>query len=240
LLTRIEAELNQQLTALYLGSKKTETWEGTIDVRTIKIGEPLAVLHVDSENGICLAASEVPPEAKVLPAEFKTLAGDQCNGAPAISLRFSFHPDPSNQMFTKITDVTTGDRSFRYRIPAQVAVSLGDGEKIYGSGLLWVAQLGTVISLPAERHSKMLSYDLAFIEATGGLKTFKLGTTGGLDSATVDALSNAGGTVLDYRNAERKSEDELSVLTKQDQMLKLRDDICTIQKKYGLTCTVEP
>jgi len=148
--------------------------------------------------------------------------------------------DPDKQLFTKITDVTTGDRSFRYRIPAQVAASLGDDKKVYGAGLLWVAQLGTVLSLPGERHSKMLSYELAFIEATGGLKTFKLGTTGGLDSSTVDTLNSVGGTLLDYHKTVRQNEDELSVLTRQDQMLKLRDDICTIQKKYGLTCSVEP
>jgi hypothetical protein len=240
LLTRIETELNQQLTALYIGTKSTPTWDGTLDVRTIKVGAPLAVLHIDSEDGICFTASEVPPDAKAFPENFKTLGRDQCEKAPALNIEFVFHPAPSNQMFTKITDVMTGERGFRYRIPAQVAVSLSDDKKVYGSGLSWVAQLGTVISLPAERHSKTLSYDLAFVEATGGLKTFKLGTAGGLDSGTVDALSSVGGTLVDYRNAAKKNEDEVSVLTKQDQLLKLRDDICTIQKKYGLTCTIEP
>jgi hypothetical protein len=139
-----------------------------------------------------------------------------------------------------VTDVTTGDRSFRYYVPALVAATLGDDKKSYGAGVMWIAQLGTVISLPVERHSRLLLYDLTFVQATGGLKTFELGTTGGLDAATVDALSSVGGTVLDYRNVANKSADEQSVLTKEDQMLTLRDDICTIQKKYGITCTVEP
>ena len=86
----------------------------------------------------------------------------------------------------------------------------------------------------------MLSYDLGFIEATGGLKTFKLGTTGALDTATIDALNGVGGTLIDARNTARKNADELTTLTKEDQLLKLRDDICTIQKKYGLPCTVAP
>ena len=81
---------------------------------------------------------------------------------------------------------------------------------------------------------------MAFIEATGGLKTFKLGTAGGLDASTIDALAGVGGTLLDARNAARKQNDELTVLTREFQLLKLRDDICTIQKKYGLPCTVQP
>ena len=86
----------------------------------------------------------------------------------------------------------------------------------------------------------MLSYDLGFLEATGALKTFKLGTTGALDAATIDAMSSVGGTLFDARNAARKSEDELTILTREDSLLKLRDDICTIQKKYNLPCTVAP
>ena len=49
-----------------------------------------------------------------------------------------------------------------------------------------------------------------------------------------------GGTIVDARNTAQKNADELSTLTKEDQLLKLRDDICTIQKKYGLPCTVAP
>jgi hypothetical protein len=103
-----------------------------------------------------------------------------------------------------------------------------------------VAQLGTIVSLPAKRSSKTLSYDLAFVEATGALKTFKLGTAGGLDSATIDALSGVGGTLLDARNKAQQNEADSAVLTREDQLLKLKDDICTIQKKYGIPCTVQP
>jgi hypothetical protein len=117
---------------------------------------------------------------------------------------------------------------------------VGANNHSYGNGVFSVAQLGKVISLPANRNSKTLSYDLAFIENTGALKTFKLGTTGALDAATVDALSGVGGTILDARNKEKQKEDEVTVLTREDTILKLKDDICNIQKKYGLPCTVQP
>lgn len=240
ILIRVETELVQQLNKLYLGSKSTTTWDGILDVRSIKTSTPLAILRLDPPKGFCITGAEIPPEAKPFPDKFTLLAGTDCQNAQPVNLQFAFHPASGNQLFSKINDGATGERAFRYRIPAQVAATLADDKKVYASALLWIAQLGTVVSLPAQRYTKTLSYDLSFVEATGALKTFKLGTTGGLDAATVDALSGVGGTLLDYRNTVRKTDNELSVLTREDQLLKLRDEICTIQKKYGLPCTVEP
>lgn len=245
LLAPMEAEIAQQLAALFLGSKKTKTWTGALDVRTVTAGAPAPLLRIDLENGICVRNAEIPPDAAPLPAEFQILAADRCSAAatPAVTdfaLSVNFYPAPDRQLFTRIADVPTGDRSFRYRIPAQVKAMVTDGTKTYAAAVFSVAQLGTIISLPATRSSKMLSYDLGFIEATGGLKTFKLGTTGALDSGTVDALSGVGGTLLDARNTAIKNAGEVNLLTKQDTLLKLQDDICTIQKKYGLPCSVQP
>jgi hypothetical protein len=244
LLTRIESEITQQLTTLYLGSRSAQTWVGLIDVRRIQEGEGLstAVLRIDPEKGFCITNAGIPPDAQPIPAAFNQFPAEspECKSAPAMTLRFSYYPSADVQLFSKIKDITEGERSFRYRVPAQVVASLSDGRQIIGSGILWIAQLGTVVSLPASRHSKTLSYDLAFIEATGGLKSFKLGSTGGLDTATIDALSSVGGTLADYRNSTKTSNEELAVLTRQDALLKMRDDICTIQKKYGLACTVAP
>jgi hypothetical protein len=240
ILTQVTTELTNQLTKLYLGSKSTTTWDGTLDVRPTSFSNAIIFLHLDPAQGFCVDGADIPPNAKPVPDKF-TIVGAACASAPAVALGFAYYPDTSKQLFTKITDITEGDRSFRYRIPGQVSAAITDVKgKNYGTGVMWVAQFGKVISLPADRRSKMLSYDLTFVEATGGLKTFKLGTTGGLDAATIDALTSVGGTVLDYRAAASKRSDELSTLTNEDQMLKLRDDICTIQKKYGVACTVEP
>lgn len=238
-LSLIEAEIGRQFTALYLGIKKTSTWDGALDVRTLTRGIPIPILRINDSKGFCPTASEVPPSSKPVPKEWLLSDGD-CGAAAAVNLTLEYYPDPNHQLFNKISDIKTGDRSFRYRIPAQVRAQVSDAKKTYGDGVFSVAQFGTVISLPADRHSKMLSYDLGFIEATGALKTFKLGATSGLDSATVDALANVGGTLVDARNTSRKNEDELAVLTKQYMLLKLMDDICTIQKKYGLPCSVQP
>ena len=239
LLARIETEIEHQLTVLYLGTKKTTTWDGALDVRMLNAGAPITVFKMDPSKGVCLAFSEVPPAVKVIPAEF-LLNETDCSTASPASLTLDYYPSKDRQLFSKLADVANGERSFRYRIPAQVKAVFADGKKTYGAGVFSVAQLGTVVSLPANRHSKMLSYDLGFIEATGGLKTFKLGTTGGLDTGTVDALNSIGGTLVDARNTANKNADELTSLTREDQLLKLRDDICTIHKKYGLPCTVAP
>jgi hypothetical protein len=40
--------------------------------------------------------------------------------------------------------------------------------------------------------------------------------------------------------AEEAAADELTLITRQHNLLKLKHEICEIQKKYGLACTVEP
>lgn len=239
LLSHIEAEISHHLTVLYLGTKKTLTWDGALDVRTPKVDLPhtYTVLRVAANDGICLGASEVPPDSKPLPDKFTILKDRACADATPVDLKLDFYPDGRSQLFNRIQDDPKGERSFRYRMPARVKAELSDKGQAYGAGIFSVAQLGKVVSFPASRHSKSLSYDLAFVEATGGLKTFKLGTTGALDTATVDALNSVGGTLLDARS---KSADDLNRLTREQQILKLKDDICTIQKKYGLDCTVQP
>lgn len=266
LLPRIEAEISQNLINLFIGSKRTLTWEGTLDVRNLpqvhcdlngtnnaicndlndpSKGRLVDVLHIDEQSGICVT-SEVARDSKPVPKKFRQLIGASCANAPAVKLRLNFYPHSDSQLFTRITSVEGSERSFRYRVPAQVEALLcdatidgsrcDDAKKTYGSAVFSVAQLGTIISLPATRHSKTLSYELALIESTGALKTIKLNSAGGLDPATIDALSGIAGSIIDAR----QKGDEINQLTRQQQLLKLQDDICTIQKKYGLPCTVQP
>jgi hypothetical protein len=266
LLTRIEAEISQNLTKLFIGTKKTVTWEGSLDLRNLpkgpcdlndrsnptcndlndqSKGSLVDVLRINEQKGICVT-SELAPDSKPIPKKFALLAGAACSNAPAVKMRLNFYPHSDAQLFTRITSVEGSERSFRYRIPAQVEAVLCDAtaagsrcdndKKTYGSAIFSVAQLGTIISLPATRHSKSLTYELALIESTGALKTIKLNAAGGLDAATIDALSGMAGSVIEAR----QKGDEINQLTRQQQLLKLQDDICTIQKKYGLPCTVQP
>lgn len=264
LLPFLETEISKQLTALYLGTKKTVTWEGTLNVRNLpkivcKLGDTtdvtcralnnedkgilVDVLEISENAGICPKA-EVDSSSKPFPPRFAII--DDCSGGSAIKLRLNFYPLSDAQLFTRVTSIEGSEQSFRYRVPAQVKATLCDAKvtggvtacdkKTYGSGVFSVAQLGKVIALPATRHSKTLSYDLTLIESTGALKTVKLGSAGGIDPATIDALSGVAGSIIDAR----QKGDEINQLTRQQQLLKLQDDICTIQKKYGLPCSVQP
>jgi hypothetical protein len=236
--TLLDTEISKLQTQFFLGSKATTTWDGALDVRSVVAGT-VSILSLNPSKGICITGASIPPDGKQLPDGFLA-SGADCMSATPVNLQINYYPARSNQLFSKITDVDKGDRSFRYRIPAQVNAQLLDDKKTYGSGVFSVAQLGTVVSLPATRKSKTLSYDLAFVESTGALKTFKLGTTGGLDASTIDALTGVGTSLLDAKNKAAQNSSQAAVLTQQDQLLKLQDDICTIQKKYGLACTVQP
>jgi hypothetical protein len=254
LLTKIETLLDQQIKTLFLGNKDTKTWAGSIEIHDPPSPgtSGVAVMHVNGEKGICIGdgsggtAIAISVDAKPFPDGFgKLLTGADCTNASAVNLTTVL--SPGSQLFQSVRDHTTrpsGELSFRYRIPAQVRAELKQGDDSYGMGVFSVAQFGVVATLPANRHSKSLSYDLAMVEATGGLKSFKIATTGSVDSGTVDALAGISGTLLDASNAAAKADktakDELTTLTRQDTLLKLKDDICTLQKKYGLDCTIHP
>lgn len=248
---KLETLIEQQVKELFVGTKSTKTWEIPFEVRTLHPDKPQVILGISQELGVCPTTALLAPDAKPAPDGFGLPAAEKCDKTAAVSV--AYHPEKGKQLFSRIqakVDEPTDERSFRYMLPAQVKATVAIGEKVYGTGVFAVAQLGHMVSLPAKRHAKTISYDLAMIEATGGLKTFKLGTTGALDAGTIDALSAAGGTVLDARNARRKEEeaeqkeaatkaDELTILTRQHSLLKLKDEICELQKKYGLACAVE-
>jgi hypothetical protein len=252
MLNRLDALIGQRLATLYLGSKKTDTWEGSLNIRKFDsreaVGKQIPILYIDPMDGVCIIEAEVAPDSKPIPEKFNILGADRCQRASAVYMIISYYPEIDTQLFQRVEQSTTKpsakELSFRYRIPAQVKAELKDNNKSYGTGTFNVAQLGTVVSLPSNHFSKTLSYDLSFIEATGGLKSFKLGTTGALDSASMDTLSTAGGTVLDARNAARKadetSKDEVTTLTRQNTILKLKSDNCEILQKNGYTCTIQP
>lgn len=243
LLNKIDSSIDEQLKALYLGNTASKVWDAWLDIRDLKVASPIQVFAVDKQKGVCFDEALLAPDGKPLPDGFVKLDAKSCN--VPVNLTLDYHPVKEHQLFDTAGKVTPppGDRSFRYRIPAQVRARLASGTgQTLGTGVFSVAQFGHVASLPANRHSKALSYDLTMLEATGGLKTFKLGTTGGLDAATVDALAGVGTSVLDARNAARKeaetAADEVTLLTREKTLLELKDKICDIQKKYGLTCTL--
>jgi hypothetical protein len=262
LIDRLDTIIDAEIKKLFVGTSEKAAWEPTFIVRGIDdetLATPIELLQLDKANGPCPTVA-LAADSKPMPAGFGTKdLTAACKGKhPSATLTVALDP-PSGQLFdtvkTRVETTAKGDRSFRYRIPAQVRATVMFEAGDRGSAVFSVAQLGEVVSLPAQRSSKTLSYDLAFIEATGGLKSFKLGSTGIVDAATIEAISDAGGTVLDARNkaaaeAEAKAEaaaaaaataaDELTIVTRQHTLLKLKHEICTIQKQYGLACTVQP
>jgi len=259
-LPQIEAELGKRLAILYVGTKSIKTWEGTLEVAGVDAQQPktFELLKIDPYKGICIGAGGVePPDARGFPDGFHDPKNPVVCGAATvtISLHWDYYPDLAKQLVAKVGAQGGTKLSFRYRIPAQAKVWIeatgGGATAKKGAAVLSIAQLGKVIALPAERHSKTLTYDLAFIEATGALKSFKLGATGGVDATTIDSLTETSGMVLDAEAARKKerkaaldarktAEDELTVLTREEALLTLRDTICTLKQKYGLTCDDPP
>jgi hypothetical protein len=252
----IDAELNE----LFAGASRKSTWEATFEVRNVSLNSPQGLLGL-TPLGVCVG-DLLAYDSKPLPSNFNQAKIDCRTPATTVTARFAFFPDASQQLFNTVrarSPEPAGERSFRYRIPAQVrgrVVVETDKKSVvdHGVAVFSVAQHGIVRSLPASNSSKQISFDLAFIESTGGLKSFKVGQTGLLDAATIDALSATGGTVLDAGNAAAKrtrdsqekaaaaaaeAADELTILTREAELLKLKKQICDIQKEFGIACTVQ-
>lgn len=246
---RVETEINARLIPLFIGHKTLTTWNASFDVRKVVEGTSLALFKLDPTKCVALNPNiDIPPDGEPMPADFPPVCP---SATKAVTLTISYYPGRNDQLFSELTDVTTGDRSFRYRIPAQVKAIVGDGSKQLGGGVFYVAQLGTVISLPANRRSKSLAYRLDLIEATGGLRSFSLGSTGSVDSSTVNSLGSSTDTILNAKRAAdaggaataasaAAARSTAAVLTRQKNLLDLQDEICTIQAKYNLPCTVQP
>ncbi len=270
LVGKLDAMILTRLKGLFLGSEKTTPWNITIDVEP-PAGAPgmVELLKIDPEKGVCVDNTSLAPMSDTAPEKFPTLTNAQCVNGKPVTLKLAYYPAAAQQLFNVMktrTTVPTDERSFYYRIPAQVTGEVfymqalekkGATENAlpvevsYGKAVLTVAQYGEIASLPAKRNSKTLSYDLGMVEATGALKSFKLGVTGGIDSATIDAFAGASNDLLDARNkAEKASKEqrqkdeeaqsELNQLKKQADILDQQDKICTLQTKYGLPCTTKP
>ena len=258
LIDKLDTLIDEELKVLFGGTKTTDTWDLPFDVRKLAVDKLVDIIGLDVKNGVCPESALLAPDAKPMPDGFQ---GPKVTCTEKARLSLDFHPQRSDQLFARIeagvespddpgAKPEKAERSFRYILPAQVKAQLTFNDANYGTAVFSVAQFGKVVSLPAKRHSKTITYDLAMVEATGGLKSFKLGTTGGLDAATIDALAGVGGSIFDIRSAERKeaqdkrdktaaAADEVALLTRQQTILKLKDEICELQKKNGLACTVQ-
>jgi hypothetical protein len=250
--------MNTRLIALYVGTKSTTSWAATLDVRDVPEsidsdrGKDFAILKIDTD-GVCISEARIAPDGAPLTSDFGSIKS-ACDSGKPLTMHLKYLPEKTQQlaMLVKENDPDTGDgASFRYRMPAQVSANLIYEDKSIAAAKFFVAQLGRVLALPATRHSKALTYNIGLIEATGGLKSFTLATTGGVDSATVSALGTGVTGIQDAKKtAADKAQaaadkaataaDPLTDLTRQDTILKLQDEICTIQQKYNLPCTVQP
>jgi hypothetical protein len=231
--TKLETQIDAQVKALYLGSKETVSWQPVMNL--VPQGEgPLDVISIQAKDGVCPINDVLAVESPPMPPKFKAVTCDK-----KIVVAIAYEPKKEDQLFYAVqanTTLPTGALSFRYRIPAMVRASLKAGDEEYGAAAFAVAQMGHVAALPASRNSKGMGYDLAFIESTGGLKSFKLATTGGLDAATIDSAAGIANSILDARAKEAQKSDELTLLKRESDILDLKKKICEAQKALNEPC----
>jgi hypothetical protein len=128
----------------------------------------------------------------------------------------------------------TGDRGFYYRIPARAIALLTHGPNELGRGPLSIAQLGTVVSLPASTGGRRTKYDLELYEASGGLKNFSLGSSALIQQKNIDDVAAGASSLIEAKGERNKAKapaDELQQLERQRKILEEKKKIRDLEKE---------
>jgi Domain of unknown function (DUF4831) len=135
-----------------------------------------------------------------------------------------------------------GDNGFRYRVPApatwmvQLTVPGKTATQLARSDLP-IAQLGKTVALPASSKGRRTSYTVGLNPATGGLRSFKLGSDALIQKSAVDDISGAANSLIDARTKQIKDQkdaaDQLTQLTRQRQILEEQVKIKDAQTKLN-------
>ncbi|MBI4890529.1 MAG: DUF4831 family protein [Acidobacteria bacterium] len=118
--------------------------------------------------------------------------------APWLELRYAV---PASSMAKVLKNAEErGQRGLYYRVPEQVQVTVGWKASQFGTGLLEIAQLGTVVSMPNSTGGRKTSYTADFTPG-GALKNFQVNSTALLDKSSLGAVQSAAEKALEANKA---------------------------------------
>jgi len=242
MLKEIDALLTRNMATYFTGQTKKDTWTPAFELRPLAVNDPpIALLSIDETGGVCLIQS-LPPQDE---ATDGFLSKDGCKEATAKTVRVRFALNGTDQVFMRVQGAfeETGDRSFRYLIPAAAIATLeiggtGSAEclkepgcKRGGAAALSIGQFGAEVSLPASSGGRSVNYTLKFFEATGALKSFSLASKAAIQAATVNSLTTTANSALDAKNKQAAADAaKADQLAKLDRQAKILQDQATIEK----------
>ena len=248
MLSEIDAQVAREMATFFTGQRTRMTWAPIFEVRPKTVNDqPAELLRFDEASGVCsfarLHAQEDPSSVFTSP--------QPCNPLTATQLRVRFALDGDSQMFQRVDSVykLTGDRSFRYVIPAATLAivelvgprkSQSDTAEVTTKAVaaIVMGQFGAEVSLPASSGGRSLNYSLKFFEATGALKSFTLASKAAAQAAAVNSASSSTNAILDAKNkqaqAAKTAADTLTKLERQRQILEEEAKIKALCTQLGV------
>ncbi len=243
------------LQSKFLGSSKDEEpWKPIFELRladgdNVKTEE---LFKLSKTDGICLSPGF---QHIVVPVGFHK-DGAKCDRAMKVCLwtdriNTGQLADTVNAASLKVG----GERGFYYRIPGLALARLqveetkdGNTNRVtneVGRDTLAIAQLGTLVSLPASSNGRTTKYSLALYENSGALKNFNLGSSALVQNALLEDVQAAGTSINELRaklgEARAKEqagaaakEDELEKLKRKAAILELQLQIKQLEEKLGI------
>jgi hypothetical protein len=246
ILRDLDAAIGRELAASFLGLEAKEQWVGAFEVRPATLADRPEIMQFSKAGGVCQTADLRGKLAS--PGKF-TVAKKCDDRRPVV---VGFRLDGQDQPLKRIagqymvgTDLErSGDRSFRYRVPALARIDvrwLATPETCVGEGGAAIGQFGEILSLPAKSGGRSLNYDLKFYEATGALKSFRLASKSAIQKGNVDTLSSSANAMLDAKlkkeQEEAKAADELNQLERRRKILEEQVKIRQACAALGIECT---
>jgi hypothetical protein len=182
------------------------------------------------------------------------MTGDCIICGSTVGLQFSSAQSDPDQMLTRIKNSysvvededmqpLSGERSFRYRIPAltKVSVVTSAEDSVRSETRMLVGQFGVIVTLPASPGGKSATYSLQYYTPTGALKNFDVTTKAILTKGIADTLSSSAGGILDAEKkaaeAKAKAADQLNQMERKRTILEDEVKIQNACKQLNIDCS---
>jgi hypothetical protein len=236
-------EIDETIEALqskFLGSSKDEDpWVPSFEVTLADNQAHFATLLLDlsKDHGVCGVSPSFSYIA--VPPKFQRPDDAPCTHLIQVMLRIDKGRD--GLLAPQLADTVSGaafsqdgERGFYYRVPAVALARVeaisqrGQGSETQaverGRGVLSIAQLGTIASLPASSNGRRTKYTIDLNPDTGALKTFTLGSDALIQNSLLEDASGAATSINDLRTklADAKAKENAAAATKSDQLTQLQ------------------
>jgi hypothetical protein len=201
--TELEQLIRKQSELFFLGSVAQTPWNPTFALRPTQPGK-ISLFTFSKTEGACSSYVDPKPPANMCKRKAAT------DTVEVVFEVARLDPHDLSQQALKFKP-SNNDRGIAYRVPApttlRVLTEVKDQPSTeVGKADALVAQLGTILTLPASLGGFSTSYTFKLDDATGALRSTTFGSKALVQKSMIDSASANANALLDARRAQEKTE----------------------------------